>query len=85
MRARYVDCLCCQLRLDGVVPIHVVIALTGGFLWLHCLDHPALSRRWKTPLQRASHDAGTITRDHRASALAGVRFEPGLADCLLEV
>jgi len=56
MRARYVDALLSASRLDGVVPIHVVIAATADSM-LTVLDHPALSRSLeKQPLQRASHE-----------------------------
>jgi len=84
-RRKYIDMLLAASRLDGAIPIHLVITVRADF-YSHCLEHAGLSRcleanlynvRQMTPLQLQESIEKRL-------ALASVSAESGLIDSLLE-
>jgi serine phosphatase RsbU (regulator of sigma subunit) len=84
LRDRYIDALVEAARLDGAVPVHLVLALRADF-YKHCLDRPKLgiclnTNAYNVPLMTPSQLREAI---ENRLALAGACAEVGLIDSLL--
>jgi WD40 repeat protein len=83
-RSRYIDSLLAAARLDGAVPVHLVLALRADF-YASCLDHPNLSAFLDTNLYNVPLMSPPQLREaiENRLALAGAGAEPGVIDSLL--
>ncbi|MBZ5726509.1 MAG: toll/interleukin-1 receptor domain-containing protein [Acidobacteriia bacterium] len=81
-RSRYIDSLLAAARLDGAVPVHLVLGLRADF-YANCLDHPNLSAALATNLYNVPAMTHLREAIENRLALAGARAEPGLVDSLL--
>ena len=84
IRSRYIDSLLAAARLDGAVPVHLVLALRADF-YGHCLDYPKLSACLDTNLYNVPLMSPPQLREaiENRLALASARAEAGLIDSLL--
>jgi DNA-binding winged helix-turn-helix (wHTH) protein len=85
IQTRYIDALLNVARVDGPVPVHLVLAVRGDF-YRHCIEHAGLSRCLETNLYnvpRMSLEQMRETIDKRLE-LAGGHAESCLIDSLLE-
>jgi hypothetical protein len=83
-RQHYINSLLAAARLDGAVPVHLVLALRADF-YANCLDHPELSvalnkNLYNLPLM--SSPQLLVAIENRLS-LAAAHAETGLIDSLL--
>ena len=83
-RNLYINSLLAAARLEGAIPVHLVLGLRADF-YAHCLDHPDLSdclntNHYNVPLMRSPQLREAI---ENRLALAGARAEAGLIDSLL--
>jgi WD40 repeat protein/DNA-binding winged helix-turn-helix (wHTH) protein len=85
VRDSYIDSLLAAARLDGPVPVHMVLAVRADF-YPECLEHAELSRLMAANqynVGRMSHEQLRETIEKRLQ-LASARAEAGLIDSLLE-
>ncbi len=84
-RDSYIDALLAAARLDGAVPVHVVLAVRADF-YPECMEHAALSRCMAANqynVGRMSHEQLRESIEKRLQ-LASSHAEAGLIDSLLE-
>ncbi len=85
IRDAYIDSLLAAARFDGVVPVHVVLAVRADF-YPECMEHAELSRRMAANqynVGRMSHEQLRESIEKRLQ-LASSQAEAGLIDSLLE-
>jgi hypothetical protein len=82
---KYIDALLVASRLDGAIPVHLVVVVRADF-YANCLEHAALSHCLGTNL----YNVPRMTREQLGESiekrltLATALAEPGLIDSLLE-
>jgi len=83
-RKLYINSLLAAARLDGAVPVHLVLVLRADF-YAHCLDHPNLSVALDTNLYNVPLMSPPQLREaiENRLALAAAGAETGLIDSLL--
>jgi len=83
-REKYINLLLAAARIDGSVPVHVMLVMRADF-YSRCLDHPALSHLLEGNLYNLPLIGPPQLREaiEKRLSLANVRAEPGLIDSLL--
>lgn len=85
IRDAYIDCLLAAARLDGIIPVHLALAVRADF-YPECIEHPGLSRCMRANqyiVGRMSQEQLRESMEKRLQ-LASARAEAGLIDSLLE-